>query len=220
MSSFSKDQIWSCQYKTDFDAPSTAVIDHMDAGWCSLISSVSHWKRLEHAHCLLGKSLVYTLRGHAEVAVSHFSELWVNIASRPRLLRFTVHVAARMKVVPVHLIVRWFVNVLSLIFGSFFRWEIQFYPTVSEFVVCLFVHFICHHCVIFLKGLHLKMRVRIVSCSCQAGQWVYISPKVTVCFATTDGHDDDNVCLVGISEHGDLDSKYCDIIIFSCSVYH
>lgn len=33
---------------------------------------------------------------------------------------------------------------------------------------------------------------------------MYISPKVTVCFATTDGHDDDNVCLVGISEHGAL----------------
>lgn len=180
----------------------------MDAGWCSLISSVSRWKRLEHANCLLGKSLVYILGGHAEVAVSHFSELWVNIASQPWLLRFTVHVAAQMKVVPVLFVVRWFVNVLSSSLGLFCR-EIQFHPIVSEFVVCRFVPFyLCHHCVIFFKESHLKMRVRIVSCSCRAGQWVYISPKVTVCFATTDGHNDDNVCLVGISEHGAL----CEII--------
>lgn len=58
-----------------------------------LLPSVAYWKMLKQLDHLLEMSLVYR-GGHAEMAMSHFSEPRVNTVSQHWLLVSAVHVAA------------------------------------------------------------------------------------------------------------------------------
>lgn len=95
-----------------------------------MLSDILAGKRMERARRLLGKSLVYRLRGHAEVATSHFSGPRVNIASACRL--FTVHVAAQVEPIPVFFHCGVFRTVLE-------------HPSFIVLEICT-LRFICYFC--------------------------------------------------------------------------
>lgn len=138
--------------------------------------------------------------GNAEMAMAngHFYEPEVNIASPPWVLLSTVHVAAQIKLLNCYLLVAsgvWFIYRRVQMFCPIFL----FFCLESTFtVVCLLLFdplSVLRLCMSTcfedsLKVFSLSIRVRIVLYFRQAGQWVEISPRVSVWLAAVAAADD------------------------------
>lgn len=100
------------------------------------------WKGLERARRLLGKSLVYRLRGHAEVAASHFSGPRANIASAPSPAAF----------LPCTWLLRWSSYLCFSTARCFVTfWKSEFWVCDFEFCASRFICYLCHRLVFFLQ---------------------------------------------------------------------
>lgn len=144
------------------------------------------------------------------MAASHFSEPQINIASQLWVLLLTVHVAAQMTLLNCYLqiasgviYVETRAHVLSLLWSGIHSWIhrtwrgrnillFDFFYLLRLFMLPCFND--------FLENIFPENESR--DYFCQAGQWVDISPRVSVRWAAS--ADDDDVYLAGISKHSTL----------------